>query len=64
MIEAVPMLTAKLAAICGSRESAARTMAWLANPATARNAIARVGDGTGREGEGASTFKSDGERGI
>jgi hypothetical protein len=32
-------------AICGSNESAARTIAWLAKPASASSAIARVGVG-------------------
>src|SRR5712691_11429075 len=43
MIEAAPMLTPRSAAICGSSESADRTIAWLAKPATARKTIARVG---------------------
>jgi antitoxin ParD1/3/4 len=56
MIDATPTVTPKSAAICGSSESAERTIAWLAKPATARNAMARVGDlsggavGEGKEG--------------
>jgi hypothetical protein len=39
------------AAICGSSESAARTIAWLEKPASASNAMARVGvwDGEGKD---------------
>ena len=55
MIEAAPIVTARSAAICGSSESADRTIDWLANPATASSTMARVWDGTGSEGEGAST---------
>src|SRR5215475_2627052 len=55
MIEAAPTVTAKSAAICGSSESVERTIAWLAKPATARSAMARVGVGVGMDGEGAST---------
>src|SRR5262245_63835043 len=58
MIEAAPTVTAKSAAICGSSESVERTIAWLAKPATARSAMARVGVGVGRDGEGASTGRS------
>src|SRR5712672_4395738 len=55
MMEAAPIVTARSAAICGSSESADRTIDWLANPATASSTMARVWDGTGSEGEGAST---------
>src|SRR4030081_3348271 len=55
MMEAAPTVTARSEAICGSSESADRTIDWLANPATASNTMARVWDGTGSEGEGAST---------
>ena len=40
MIEAVPTVTPISVAICGSSESAARTIAWLEKPASASNAIA------------------------
>ena len=43
MIEAAPTVTPMSVAICGKSESAARTIAWLAKPATASSAIARVG---------------------
>src|SRR3979490_1450415 len=58
MMEAAPTVTARSEAICGSSESADRTIDWLANPATASNTMARAGDGTGSAGsggEGAST---------
>src|SRR5712675_551911 len=55
MIEAAPTVTARSEAICGSSESADRTIDWLANPATASSTMARVWDGTGSDGEGAST---------
>src|SRR4051794_22513202 len=45
MIEAAPTVTPISAAICGSSESAARTIAWLEKPATASSAMARVGSG-------------------
>src|SRR5262245_40656372 len=45
MMEAAPTVTPRSVAICGSSESADRTMAWLAKPATARNTMARVGLG-------------------
>src|SRR5271169_5775928 len=53
---AAPTVTPKSTAICGSSESAERTIAWLANPATASSTMARVCDGTGMAGEGASTL--------
>src|SRR5262249_28268154 len=54
-IEAAPTVTAKSAAICGSSESAERTMDWAAKPATARSTMARVWEGEETDGEGAST---------
>ena len=48
MIEAAPTVTPISVAICGSSESGARTIAWLAKPASASSAMARVGvDGAG-----------------
>src|SRR5262245_18421182 len=49
MTEAAPTLTPRSLAICGRSESAERTIAWLAKPATARNTMGRVGV---RGGEG------------
>src|SRR5882672_3927317 len=51
MIEAAPTVTPLSAAICGSSESAARTIAWLEKPASASSAMARVGvwEGEGTE---------------
>src|SRR4051812_34055901 len=43
MTDAAPTVTPRSTAICGKSESAERTMAWLAKPATARNTMARVG---------------------
>src|SRR3954447_21262778 len=43
MIDAAPTVTPISAAICGSSESAARTIAWLEKPASASNAMARIG---------------------
>src|SRR6185369_11259234 len=40
---AAPTVTPISAAICGSSESAARTIAWLEKPASASSAMARVG---------------------
>ena len=42
MIEAAPTVTPMSAAICGSSESPARTIAWLAKPASASSAMAEV----------------------
>ena len=50
MIDAAPTVTPMSAAICGSSESVARTIAWPEKPASASSAIARVGVGAG-EGE-------------
>src|SRR5262249_38873017 len=47
MMEAAPTVTPRSWAICGSSESADRTIAWLAKPATARKTIARLGLGEG-----------------
>src|SRR5882672_10393676 len=55
MTEAAPTVTAKSAAICGSSESAERTIDWAAKPATASSTMARVWDGDDVDGEGAST---------
>jgi len=53
-------VTPKSPAICGSSESADRTIAWLANPATASSTMALVCEGTGMDEEGASTlYRSD-----
>jgi len=49
-------VTPKSPAICGSSESADRTIAWLANPATASSTMALVCEGTGMDEEGASTL--------
>src|SRR5882672_10193997 len=55
MTEAAPTVTAKSVAICGSSESAERTIDWLAKPARASSTMARVWDGKGIDCEGAST---------
>src|SRR5438445_4569741 len=57
MIEAAPTVTPISVAICGSSESAARTIAWLEKPASASNAMARVGVG---EEEGTESRFVDG----
>ena len=44
-IEAAPMVTARLVAICGSSESDTRTIAWLAKPASDSRKMARFGFG-------------------
>src|SRR5258708_1979422 len=54
-MDAAPIVTPRSVAICGRIESATRTMAWLAKPATASRTMARVCEGMGRLGEGAST---------
>ena len=47
MIEATPTVVPMSAATCGSSESDERTIAWLANPARARNTMALVREGDG-----------------
>ena len=49
-MEAAPTVMLRSVAICGNSVSAARTMAWLAKLAMARNAMARVGVAVGGNG--------------
>ena len=49
------MVTERSCAICGKIESAERTMAWLAKPATASSTMARVCEGCWKVGEGDNT---------